>query len=105
MRSQKAIFQTMVFNGILFPVPGSVGNYFFFISLSRKDIYRNQPQSHSSHYYMVDMVDASLFDNKREEAASYFLFHLILFQVIVGTKQDVDRVDLPYEEIEATVTF
>ena len=33
------------------------------------------------------------------------LFHLILFQVIVGTKQDVDRVDLPYEEIEATVTF
>ena len=51
------------------------------------------------------MVDASLFDNKREEAASYFLFHLILFQVIVGTKQDVDRVDLPYEEIEATVTF
>ena len=74
MRSQKAIFQTMVFNGILFPVPGSVGNYFFFISLSRKDIYRNQPQSHSSHYYMVDMVEASLFDNKgKKQQAIFFI--------------------------------
>ena len=74
MRSQKAIFQTMVFNGILFPVPGSVGNYFFFVSLSRKDIYRNQPQSHSSHYYTVDMVDPSLFDNKgKKQQAIFFI--------------------------------
>ena len=26
-------------------------------------------------------------------------------QVVVGSKQDVDRVDLPFEEIEATVSF
>ena len=26
-------------------------------------------------------------------------------QVVVATKQDVDRIDLPYEEIEATVSF
>ena len=50
------------------------------------------------------MVDPSLFDNKGKKQQA-ILFHPILFQVIVGTKQDVDRVDLPYEEIEATVTF
>ena len=30
---------------------------------------------------------------------------LYSLQVVVGSKQDVDRVDLPYEEIEATVRF
>ena len=42
------------------------------------------------------------FYHRSQRSDNYILYSL---QVVVGSKQDVDRVDLPFEEIEATVRF
>ena len=53
---------------------------------------------------VVTFISDGIFVNWSQTLRLFIVVHWFLnSQVVVGTKQDLERVDLPFEEIEATV--